>query len=167
MNQLCLIPLLLCYLYMRGCLEDPAYREDMAVRRVGIVGHVPSVNRRREQLCYCIYFLTKLTREPIWCKPTLLCNRTIWCVSKGRSDVDHFTFNCLLLITPFQISLTLLRTSPWINIMRFRLEVCTVARKGWFTPDTFPTNSAKDHFATRHISQLDTSWAQELQGGIS
>jgi hypothetical protein len=52
--------------------------------------------------------------------------------------MDNFTLNCPLLITLFQIPLPLLHTSPWINIMWFRLEVCTVARRGWFAPDTSP-----------------------------
>jgi hypothetical protein len=52
--------------------------------------------------------------------------------------VDNFTLNRPLLITLFQIPLPLLYTSPWINIMWFRLEVYTVSRRGWFAPDTFP-----------------------------
>lgn len=55
-------------------------------------------------------------------------------------SVDNFTFNHPLLITLFQIPSHSLRTSPWINIMWFRLEVYMVARRGWFSPDTFPTS---------------------------
>jgi hypothetical protein len=77
--------------------------------------------------------------------------------------MGNFTLNRPLLITLFEITLQHRRTSPWINIMWFRLEVCTVARRGWFAPDMFPFMKAykkKDNLHARMIR--DRNYYEEM-----
>jgi hypothetical protein len=83
-------------------------------------------------------------------------NLNTWCWFKGRSDANNFTLNRPLLITLFQIPLSLLRTSPWINIMWFRLEICTITRRSWFAPDTFPFNFSLFYFWLEEQKALST-----------